>query len=71
MCGYSVYGVFIFKKVYCFINHKIDDGGAMEYDNLTETPDNSTFGMYVYLTAMVTSLFDSKQIYEDLAHYYS
>lgn len=33
--------------------------------------DSSSFGMYVYLTAMVTSLFDSKQIYEDLTSYYS
>ncbi len=71
MCGYTVYDVFIFKKVYCFINHKINDGMAMEFDNLTESPDSSSFGMYVYLTAMVTSLFDSKQIYEDLTHYYS
>ena len=43
----------------------------MDFDNLTGNGDNTTFGMYVYLTAMVTSLFDSKQIYEDLAHYYS
>ncbi len=40
----------------------------MDYDNHA---DNSTFGMYVYLTAMVTSLFDSKEIYEDLTRYYS
>ena len=40
----------------------------MDYDN---SIDNSSFGMYVYLTAMVTSLFDSKEIYEDLTNYYS
>ncbi len=40
----------------------------MDYDNPI---DNNSFGIYVYLTAMVTSLFDSKEIYEDLTHYYS
>ncbi len=59
------------RKHICFINHKIYDGVGMDFDNLNGNGENSTFGMYVYLTAMVTSLFDSKQIYEDLAHYYS
>lgn len=59
------------RKHICFINRKIYDGVSMDFDNLNGNSDNSTFGMYVYLTAMVTSLFDSKQIYEDLAHYYS
>ena len=58
------------KHIY-FINHKIGDGVSTEFDNLTGSSESSTFGIYVYLTAMVTSLFDSKQIYEDLAHYYS
>ncbi len=68
MHRYSVYDVFIFAKVLSFINHKKDDGATMNYDTLT---DNGSFGMYVYLTAMVTSLFDSKEIYEDLTHYFS
>ncbi len=31
----------------------------------------SSYGLYVYLMAMVTSLFDSKQIYEDTLYYYN
>lgn len=33
--------------------------------------EETSFGIYVYLTAAVTSLFDSKQINEDLAYYYN
>ncbi len=31
----------------------------------------TSFGIYVYLTAIVTSLFDSKEIYEDTFRYYN
>ncbi len=56
------------REVYYFISRKKSDGVFMDYDNPI---DNNSFGIYVYLTAMVTSLFDSKEIYEDLTHYYS
>ncbi len=31
----------------------------------------TSFGVYVYLTAWVTSLFDSREIYEDTFRYYN
>ncbi len=36
-----------------------------------ELENGASFGLYVYLMAMVTSLFDSEEVYRDTISYYS